>query len=143
MTSDSLAKLDAAVAQRRACGCGHSITDASPSAYYASEDCATDWHYQQRRPYVVVHIDGDALTALLRRSWEPIAREIHRLVDALLAAFRRLQEQLRPLLATVNAPAPPPTTGPRPRGRVVRTIDPPAGYTAKPRGQAARRRMLR
>ncbi len=143
MTSDFLARLDAAVDQRCACGCGRPITDSSPSAYYASEDCATDWHYQRRRPYALVRIDGEALADLLRQIWEPIAREIHRLVDALLAAFRRLHEQLRPLLATATVQQPPAATGPRPRGRVARTIDPPHGYTVMPRGRTARRPALR
>jgi hypothetical protein len=125
VTSDFLAELDAAVGQRCACLCGRPITVASPSAYYASENCAATWH-QRRHPT----IDAPTLAELMHRVGERIARELPRVIDALLVTLRRLHEQRERAVRTRG-------TGPQPRTRAPRTLDPPTGFTTSARGRRA------
>jgi len=45
---DTVDQITAAIEGRCACGCGHRITDRSPSAWYATEGCQDRWAAQQR-----------------------------------------------------------------------------------------------
>lgn len=65
---DILEQIDAAVQERCACGCGAEITDASPSAYYATQTCQSRWMNQQatdprevyERPDAAMYVGDDS-----------------------------------------------------------------------------------
>lgn len=83
-------QITAAIEGRCACGCGAEITDASPSAYYATERCQARWQRQQRGepeppdpddapvsptarpadpPPIAPGTFGSTLTRLFRKGW--------------------------------------------------------------------------
>lgn len=143
MTSNFLDRLDAAVEQRCACGCGAPIGDLSPSAYFATEACAARWH---RPPTTSVQFDVVTVRAHIRE-----------MLDGIAHVLRSVGEQLRPLMQQLARHAAdcrheleqPPSdpreralwllrrrnTGPRPEVRTPRRVDPPGGLRCDARGR--------
>lgn len=143
MTSDFLERLDAAVEQRCACGCGAPIGELSPSAYFATERCAAQWHRPATTP---VQFDVEAFRVRVRG-----------MLDGLAQVVRAVGEQLRPLMQQLARHAAdcrqeleqPPSdpmeralwlrrrrnTGPRPAARSPRRVDPPGGLRCEARGR--------
>lgn len=59
-SGDVLADIDAATEGRCGCGCGAPITDASPSAWFASADCQAQWHARHATDPADVYRRDDA-----------------------------------------------------------------------------------
>lgn len=104
-TTDMLARLDSAVDELCACGCGRKLDPNGPSAWYASQDC--QWSAMQRNatdPGEVYERPDPALDSLaaeseverFRSSWDALA----------LMPFTSLAAESRPTVRRLPIPEP-------------------------------------
>lgn len=152
MTSEFTAAMDAATDHRCACLCGTPITDASPSAYFASELCAARWHRPARLAY------AREVAVMAARAWIKAARmllaEAFRVLNTALCEVAKVLtpafERARRFAALIQTPAVAPAvdpmaralssrrplgTGPAARPPVPRRLDPGTGLWPAARGR--------
>lgn len=133
--NQALAKIDAAIEGRCACGCGVMLDPTGPSAWFASEVCQWRWQAAGRgQPPLIV--DMAAVEAGLRRLGAMLGEVVTGvlpIIEAMARQFAAAAEQVRPLL-----PEQPPqdpmeralwarrnrNTGPRALPRAPRQINP-------------------
>ncbi len=146
MTSDFLDRLDAVIEQRCSCGCGTPVDDRSPSAYFASEDCAARWH-QPRIPVLVpaglvdLTVFGEAMLRMsatfaqaVRPFFEQMRPHLEQLVRVVVEFEQRGKPPTHPLGRVVWLRRTR-NTGPRPRLRSCGRVDPPGGFRVDARGR--------
>lgn len=133
MADDFLRDLDAAVEQRCACLCGQQITAMSPSAYFASEECALRWQHPGTEPTSRRTFLTEVVAAV-----EEFWRAMEPYMSPLLAMSRYFEEQEtdpekvreNALQARRNR-----NVGPRGRSRPPRQVDPAGGLSVLPAGR--------
>jgi hypothetical protein len=102
VTIDALARIDAALEGRCACGCGAVLDPSGPSAWFASEACQRRWQAAGRAlPGVIPVLDPDVVNAMLRQAIEALTQgfaQFGSLFAAIGRALVETTEQIRPLL---------------------------------------------
>jgi hypothetical protein len=148
-TEQVLERIDAAVEGVCACGCRRPITDGSPSAWFASEECADRWHGRLAGGWL-------QREAGLLRSWG--RAELEEFVNELCELLRQVGEPLQRLVADLAAAfgvVPGPTdpreralwlrkhrhTGPKVKMRAPRRMDPGRGIDTAGRPPRLYRRL--
>jgi hypothetical protein len=147
VTSDFLERLDAAVEQRCACGCGTPISDLSPSGYFATEACAAQWHQPPTTP---AQFDAEVFRVRVRGMLHGLARVLHAAGEQLRPLMQQFAQCAAGCGHELEQPPSDPlgrvlwlrrrrNTGPRPAPRAARRVDPPGGLRCDARGRPSYR----
>ena len=101
MTRDILDRIDSAVDALCACGCRQPITETSPSAYYATEDCHAVWWAQTRGKQPPPRIPRFRMdlqaqqeaTAVLARAFAAVATALRQIPAPANPVYERMRNQ--------------------------------------------------